>query len=172
MRAVTLERIPAEDMFARLLECCIIGSMTPLIKRDCFAMVGGFNEDRRLLCFEDWELWTRLATRFHWHLVPEVLGYYRLHQGNTQHAATPLVDEVRMDCLLNYELNRHKNLVARRYIAARCWHWATALYNSAPNRALSLLFRMVRAQCAVMLQKNFWGLLGRALRAKVVGDGP
>jgi glycosyltransferase involved in cell wall biosynthesis len=153
---------PHGDLFARLLHQCFIGSMTPLIRRSCFDAVGGFCEDRRLLCFEDWEMWTRLAGAFDWALVPEVLGSYRLHPGNTQHAADLEIDELRMDLMLRYPLSSADRIAVREYSTARRWHWATRLDRKNPYRVMQILTRLAVHDPGRLLYRNFWGLLARA----------
>lgn len=152
---------PQGDIFEPLLNHCFIGSMTPLIQRRCFDVVGGFCEDRRLLCFEDWEMWTRLASAFRWTLVPEILGRYRLHPGNTQHAADLAIDELRMRLMQSYRLSpRHKTSL-QNYMTARRWHWATRLYRDEPRVVVRLLMRLAVQNPRRLLFKNFWGLLVR-----------
>lgn len=154
--------LPAGDILEDLLSRCFIGSMTPLVRRRCFDDVGGFCEDRALLCFEDWEMWTRLASRYRWVLVPEVLGTHRVHDANTQHAATVEIDELRLRLMQSYTLTVRQRQAVRRYASARRWHWATALYRSRPRLAAALLLRILDDDPRRAMQKSFWGLLVRA----------
>jgi glycosyltransferase involved in cell wall biosynthesis len=53
-----------------------------MIRRDVLEEVGGFDE--RLVIFEDWDLWLRIARRSQVDFVAENLVNVRLHEGNTQ----------------------------------------------------------------------------------------
>ncbi len=137
--------------------------MTPLVRRDCFDVVGGFCEDRRMLCFEDWEMWTRLSTRFRWSLASEILAQYRLHDGNTYHASTLDMDELRMDLIDAYHLNAEWRREANLNISARCWHWATQLYETQPRVALRLLMRQAKSNPVCTRDRHYWGLIARCV---------
>jgi hypothetical protein len=153
---------PQGDIFEPLLNTCFIGSMTPLIRRRCFDVVGGFCEDRRLLCFEDWEMWTRLATRFGWTLIPEVLGRYRLHAGNTQHSADCTIDELRFGLMRKYGLSSQQSKQLASYMTARRWHWTAKSYIESPMAALQLLVRIASTAPHQMFRKSFWSLAARS----------
>ena len=47
----------------------------PLIRREAFDVVGGFDASFRIVA--DWEMWLRLATRFQFAVVPEVQVFFR-----------------------------------------------------------------------------------------------
>jgi len=49
-----------------------------LIERDCFEKVGGFRTD--LPCYQDWEMWIRLAERYDFGYLNEALVTYHLHR--------------------------------------------------------------------------------------------
>lgn len=153
---------PENDIFEPLLRECFVGSMTPLIRRHCFETVGGFCEDRRLLCFEDWEMWTRLASQFRWILVPEVLGRHRLHAGNTQHAPDVFVDELRIQLMADYSLSTMQRTAVSAYSAGRRWHWASRLYCHEPVTTIRILLRLGKGCPRSACRKNFWGLMVRA----------
>lgn len=80
----------AADILGGLATINFIGSATPLVRRNLVDRIGGFNKDRRI-CFEDWELWTRIAALGPVGYVPEVLALHRLHKGNTDIPLTPPV---------------------------------------------------------------------------------
>ena len=52
---------PEGFLFDVLWEGNFIPAMTTLIRRDCFAKVGMYDED---LCFEDWDMWMRISRKF------------------------------------------------------------------------------------------------------------
>jgi glycosyltransferase involved in cell wall biosynthesis len=77
------DSINQNRVFRRLLLGNTIGAPTVLIRRSALEHTGFFCEDRRLLAFEDWEMWTRLAYQGTIGYIPEPLAKYRLHPGNT-----------------------------------------------------------------------------------------
>jgi len=66
-----------------------IGSPTPVIRRQALFDAGLFCLDPQVLCFEDWELWTRVSCFGKVGVVPQVLARHRIHPGNTEKALTP-----------------------------------------------------------------------------------
>ncbi|MGZ8842134.1 MAG: glycosyltransferase [Pyrinomonadaceae bacterium] len=61
-----------------MFQSCLIGSPTPLIRREVFDSVGLFRED--LKGVEDYEMWLRISAQFRIDFVSEVLAMYRVHQ--------------------------------------------------------------------------------------------
>ncbi|HIF39747.1 MAG TPA: hypothetical protein EYQ74_01440, partial [Planctomycetes bacterium] len=55
--------------------------MSSMVRRSAFEHVGGFNTN--LNGGEDWEFWTRFATKCSIHHIPEPLLLRRLHATNT-----------------------------------------------------------------------------------------
>jgi alpha-1,3-rhamnosyltransferase len=55
-------------------------SPTNFFVREKLISVGGFNEDVKI---EDYEMWLRVARRFHIAYVPEVVASFRVHRTNT-----------------------------------------------------------------------------------------
>lgn len=53
---------------------------TPLIRRECFEAVGMF--DPALSFSEDWEMWIRIARRYHFATIDKPLTLYRQHGAN------------------------------------------------------------------------------------------
>jgi glycosyltransferase involved in cell wall biosynthesis len=71
------------NVWEKLIECNLIecGSVA-MVRRNCFDDVGIF--DRNLGSFvEDWDMWLRIAERFHFKVLKEVLVYYRQHSNGT-----------------------------------------------------------------------------------------
>jgi len=60
-----------------LLGPMICGSHTALIKKECFAKVGLFNE--ALKTCQDWDMWKRISDYYEFDFVPEVLSRTYLH---------------------------------------------------------------------------------------------
>lgn len=64
-------------------------SATPLIRKETLTKSGGFSLDPKVICFEDWELWIRIACQGAVGVVPRVLAIRRHHPGNTEKMITP-----------------------------------------------------------------------------------
>ncbi|MEQ9626112.1 glycosyltransferase [Coleofasciculus chthonoplastes] len=65
------------NVYAKLLLLDFIESgSNPLIRRDALEAVGGFDES--LLAAQDWDMWLRLAARYHFVAVPQPQILYRV----------------------------------------------------------------------------------------------
>lgn len=84
---------PEGDVFKQMIEKCLIhcGS-TPMVRRICFDSVGVFDRDLRY--GEDWNMWTRIASRYPFAVVKEPLVYYRQHHTNTSKNCQLLGEEI------------------------------------------------------------------------------
>jgi len=69
------------DVFRYLLVGCVVASPTPLMRRGVFDRCGLF--DCNLNSSEDHEMWIRIAYKYSFGYIPEVLAYYRVHGGTT-----------------------------------------------------------------------------------------
>lgn len=78
-------------IFRQLLQGNILSLATSVVRRSVINDVGGFTLNPGLLCFEDWELWTRISYKHRIEFVPEPLALLRTHPGNTRKAVTPQV---------------------------------------------------------------------------------
>jgi glycosyltransferase involved in cell wall biosynthesis len=67
--------------FIRLLNENIIPSITVMFYKDCLGRVGYFTEGPRHE-YEDWIIWTKIATQYKLTFVREVLAHYRIHSEN------------------------------------------------------------------------------------------
>lgn len=65
------------NLFTELLKNSFIGSVTPLIKSECFKKSGFF--DVSLPSGEDWDMWIRIAKNYEFDYVPETLAIYHIH---------------------------------------------------------------------------------------------
>ena len=67
---------PAEgDIFPRLVERNFVPAMATLVRRSCYDAVGRYDER---LCFEDWDMWLRIAQRYHFAFSPAVSAKRRI----------------------------------------------------------------------------------------------
>lgn len=60
-----------------------IGSLTPVVRREVFELVGLFDEAQALRFCEDWEMWLRILARYDSIYIPERLAAYRVHAANS-----------------------------------------------------------------------------------------
>ena len=58
----------------------LVCGSTPMIRRTCFEEVGLF--DVRFSYAQTWEMWLRIAAKYPFQVIPEVLVHYRSHPGN------------------------------------------------------------------------------------------
>jgi glycosyltransferase involved in cell wall biosynthesis len=80
---VARKPVGAANLYPRLLvENCLGNTSLPLIRRACFARVGGFDEG--LALGQDWDMWLRIARAFPVGVVGGApLLYFRRHAGST-----------------------------------------------------------------------------------------
>jgi len=71
------------DMASKLYTQQYIQTPSMVVKRQVYEELGGF--DKRLICMEDWEMWTRIANYFPIAVSNKVLAEYRSHSGNATH---------------------------------------------------------------------------------------
>jgi glycosyltransferase involved in cell wall biosynthesis len=65
------------DVLRYLLLCNFVPTLTVVIRREVWEQVGGFSETKG--CVEDWEIWLRIASLYHFGFVNARLAKYRLH---------------------------------------------------------------------------------------------
>lgn len=66
---------PRGNVFSRLADGNFVPAMATLIRREALYAVGGYDED---LTYEDFDMWLRLANRYHFEFCPGKLANYRL----------------------------------------------------------------------------------------------
>lgn len=76
--ASTLEGDVWEELIQKNILAC--GS-TPMVRASCFKTVGLFN--RNLPYAQDWDMWLRLAAKYHFGVIPIPCVRYRCHAGNS-----------------------------------------------------------------------------------------
>lgn len=109
-----------------------IGTLTVIAQRAALLKIGGFNESRSVAPAEDWELWLRLAARYPFVYVHEVLALYRqspnaLHKNAVRMAAARLTviqlarqNPKRAECMDDVAYDR---LEAGRYHVLAMAYW-------------------------------------------------
>ncbi len=70
-------RIETGDVLLALLHANKIIASAALVRRECFARLGGFDE--AYFGSGDWQMWLRIAEEWHVGFVPEPLTFYRAH---------------------------------------------------------------------------------------------
>jgi hypothetical protein len=65
------------DVFPGLLLGKFVPTLTVVARAQCLHEVGLFDE--QIVIAEDWDLWLRLALKYRFGCVPEILAYYRLN---------------------------------------------------------------------------------------------
>lgn len=85
-----LNRQISGNIFMRLLDGnqVISSGSGVLVKRDCFASAGLFDE--ALSTNEDWDMWLRIARSFHYDFVPDKLVGIRRHLSNMSRQSTTM----------------------------------------------------------------------------------
>jgi glycosyltransferase involved in cell wall biosynthesis len=73
-------RREGERNFANLFRGNFIGTLTALLRRDCWEIVGGFDET--LIRGSDYDLWLKVAQRWQLCRIPQVLANYRRHDNS------------------------------------------------------------------------------------------
>jgi GT2 family glycosyltransferase len=136
-----------------------------MMRRSLFDALGGFNEDRRLLCVEDYELWCRAAHRGPIYYLPEALVNYREHAGNAPRAPMRVKYAAMAESLLRHlALGVEQRREARQVIGQR-------LLDNAWDSLGEREFRVAR-QCVVaaagvaprlLLRPAFYKMLARSV---------
>jgi glycosyltransferase involved in cell wall biosynthesis len=118
------------DVYAKLLLCDFLDNgSNPLIRRQALMEVGGFDES--LPPAEDWDMWLRLAARYHFVAVPYPHILYRQSpssaSANLQRmaAACERVIELGFDRAPDslQHLKRHSLANLYKYLVYRCFEW-------------------------------------------------
>jgi glycosyltransferase involved in cell wall biosynthesis len=68
-------RMPEGSIFSVLMGGNFIPAMTTLVRRDCYARVGLYDEN---LAYEDWDMWLRLSRDYAFAFSSEVSAAYRI----------------------------------------------------------------------------------------------
>lgn len=118
------------DVYAKLLLCDFLDNgSNPLIRRQALLEVGGFDES--LPPAEDWDMWLRLAARYHFVAVPYPHILYRQSPSSASAnlrrmaAACERVIELAFDRAPDslQHLKRHSLANLYKYLVYRCFEW-------------------------------------------------
>ncbi|MBW4440442.1 MAG: glycosyltransferase family 2 protein [Plectolyngbya sp. WJT66-NPBG17] len=112
------------DAYIPMIYTNFLGNASsPLIRRECFEQVGGYNTELKALnaqgC-EDWELYLRIAERYQVRVIPELLVRYR--QSANSMSTNPETMRRSFELTMQDVQQRHPE------IPAKMFHWATSHY--------------------------------------------
>lgn len=105
-------------IFPHILYRNVVGSPTPVIRRSALLAAGLFSEDRRLIRWEDWDLWIRASYGNEVGYVAEQLAFHRLHSGNTEQPVNIDVYDIIVERVLQF-VGRDDRAAARKSAAKR-----------------------------------------------------
>jgi glycosyltransferase involved in cell wall biosynthesis len=148
----------------------VITTSSLLVRRHCFDVVGVFDE--RLTAGGDWEMWLRIASRFRFEYIDQVLVKYSVHRESI--SRTPLEHEPSRELILikHAELfSRHPRSFAGRYgrLGMRYYrHGDVANAQRAFRKAIRIWPFAVRAYWGLLLSwlssRHLRRISGRAVR--------
>lgn len=103
-------------VYDELISCNFIGTTSiPLIRKDAFESVGGFDVDQPAM--QDWDLWIRIAEKYKIYYLRECLTNYYIHVG--EHITkSPVKRRIGLERLNEKQRNfleRHMNVKVDRY---------------------------------------------------------
>ena len=119
------EGVMQGHLFPSLLQSDPIGTLTVVVRRSALTERGAFSTDRRIIPFEDWELWTRITYRSRVGYVPERLAVYRSHDGNTGVPIEPENFLVFQEHVAAYIRPEDRNIAAKAFLEG---YWRALLH--------------------------------------------
>lgn len=87
-----------EEIFPALFERDFLSTPTHLLRMECFARVGLFDES--LVTTQDYDLWLRILRYYDIRLLPQALVRMRWHEHNQTRSVTPQTEQERATVLL------------------------------------------------------------------------
>lgn len=102
---------PTQFSAAMLFRDNFISTLNVLHKRECIAVVGGFDQYLRHL--EDWDLWVRIAQQYKVSGITEFTGEYRIEQDETR---------TNVSVLQSTDMRLFEALLRDAYKYAYCYH--------------------------------------------------
>lgn len=106
------------DVYHKVYEACdnpVCCGSSPMIRRSCFDVIGLF--DPKIKIVEDVDMWIRIASRYHFGLVREVLVKYRQHPDNKSKDCQSMISEFRTLIEKTYRSLPIESL----YLRAQCY---------------------------------------------------
>jgi len=155
-----------------LYEGNCISTSAVVTRRDKVNAVGGFREDTDIVTAEDYDLWLRLAQNdVRIGFVPEVLGEYRIHEGNQSRAILRNMNAVmRVVSIHNNQIvlkTLCQRMRARRRKAIIYYGGARGLQDTSQHgEAWKYFYRALK--CWPFYSKIYLAILLNALRKRIV----
>jgi GT2 family glycosyltransferase len=110
-----------------------------LVRHHTFDEVGGFDEERRIIGYEDWELWIRIsATNWKFIYLPETLFDYRLRKDSVITAASSDENYHRVQ---QYVLGKNAALFHKRF--GELYH-ESVFYRNDKQKPLRSYFKFLK----------------------------
>jgi len=174
-------------VLTQMFGSCIIGSPTPLIRRDVFEKVGLYQEG--LTGVEDYHLWLRIAAQYRIDYVPEYLAMYRVHESRCSSKKLGewmrALETILIDCQHSYPelipqkvLNRrlatlHRKVSCRARLSTSAYNAAQVHYQRgkillARGRQGEALSSFLKTICYDPTKLKAWGGLFLCLCPKVL----
>lgn len=153
------------DVYAKLLLCDFLDNgSNPLIRRQALIEVGGFDES--LPPAEDWDMWLRLAARYHFVAVPHPHILYRQSPASASANLRRMASACERVIELGFErapaslqhLKRHSFANLYKYLVYRCFEWFPTLRREGLV-AGKFLWRAVRNDPSLLWKQVTWKLL-------------
>ena len=124
-----------------------------IIRRTLLIKVNMFNEDKKLITSEDFELWLRIFNfGYNAYLIPKTLGYIREHENNSSSNLKRILNAgiyAIKNNINNLKLSHSKRkLIHKKSLAFLFFSYAMFLIkNNDPKGALKLLQKALRFDC-------------------------
>jgi len=153
LRDARMRTPPSGDVYEPLLRRVFVPSLTTLVRREAIDAVGGYDE---ALSFEDWDMWLRLAARYHFAYAPGPWARYRIVAGSLGRSIGPAYWST-IATLMHKQLGARPALdpIAVRWIRRCMVELAMLGADTEVDRWLAVLDRTDRSR------------VGRAVRAAV-----
>jgi glycosyltransferase involved in cell wall biosynthesis len=106
------------NVYHKVYEACdnpVCCGSSPMIRRSCFDVIGLFDPNIKIV--EDVDMWIRIASRYHFGLIKEVLVKYRLHPQNKSKDCQSMLPEFRVLIEKTYRSLPVESL----YLRAQCY---------------------------------------------------
>lgn len=163
------------DVYIPLLYSNLLGNAsTPLIRRSCLEQVGGYDSQfwqQGAQGCEDWDLYLRLAERYEFRVVPEILvGYRRVTSSMSfKHQTMQRSREI----LFTKVQQQHPEIPARLLRWAQSsfdWYIAKCCQQCGDHRsAIAYQFRAIRLDYLPLLRPGFYKLFLLSLLRLLLG---
>ena len=93
---------------------CPVGSPTPLIKKEVLNQIGLYDDD--MPSCQDWDLWLRIAQKFEFDYVPEILANYHIHGMQISTDLTNKINGRKIILKKHFDIiSKNKNILSKHY---------------------------------------------------------